>query len=553
MHPWTNVSLAVASALFALTTTAATPTNQGPHLGETIDVSIVNVDAIVTDKQGNRVRGLTRDDFVILESGKPQAITNFADYAGGQAISPDQDRPERLSSITQPRSIIVFVEHFRAPDFRREPFFTGLREFLHRIVRPGDSVKVVSYYEGIETRQDFTDKLPLVDTALAAIDDDSRPGIDPVELQEKMLKETFTASSGRGRSWGDGQGLLRSPFADVPTMQQMSAPAQVNLPFMRMQHKIAAITSLMNSMAGADAKKVFVMAVRNFAPSNPLRDLDTVRGGGFMPSYGWSSRFRSDAMIDYVSKTANANAITVYSLMPLGLATDGFGPDDAFVDYVMLNAQLPYLDEVAKNTGGKLVWGADIKKDLPPLADDLDSYYSLGYRATTSRVDRARSIAVKTKNPAYVVRSRREYVEKSDATRMRDRVIANLFDQPAASSMNVTVETARPRASGSDASRYSIPVTVHIPVVGLMTDGGRGQFSVYVGWSGADGAIGEVIKKTQKFTLKADMPETFEYTFDLLIDRDTSRVSVGVFDEVSKDYGLKRIDLDDVRKIAEAR
>src|SRR6266480_2920123 len=52
-----------------------------PGLGETIEVSIVNVDLFVTDKAGNRVHGLTKDDFEIFENGVRQPISNFAEYA----------------------------------------------------------------------------------------------------------------------------------------------------------------------------------------------------------------------------------------------------------------------------------------------------------------------------------------------------------------------------------------------------------------------------------------------------------------------------------------
>ena len=43
---------------------------QVPVAGETIDVTIVNVEVFVTDKRGRRVHGLTRDDFEIHENGK---------------------------------------------------------------------------------------------------------------------------------------------------------------------------------------------------------------------------------------------------------------------------------------------------------------------------------------------------------------------------------------------------------------------------------------------------------------------------------------------------
>src|SRR6185369_10014828 len=123
----------------------------------------------------------------------------------------------------------------------------------------------------------------------------------------------------------------------------------------------------------------------------------------------------------------------------------------------------------------------------------------------------------------------------------RDRVIANLFGQGGASAMNITVEVGKQRYV--EKGHYTIPVTVNIPVTSLMTDGGRGEFSVFVGWSGISGEIGQVTKQSQKFKLTSNMPETFTYTFDVTADANTNRLSIGVLDELSKDYGLRRVDL----------
>ena len=74
-------------ALFLLVAAAAvlqSPTLQGqdprPTPGVTfqVEVNYVDVDAVVTDDQGNFVTGLTRDDFEVFENGKPQKIDTFS-------------------------------------------------------------------------------------------------------------------------------------------------------------------------------------------------------------------------------------------------------------------------------------------------------------------------------------------------------------------------------------------------------------------------------------------------------------------------------------------
>ncbi|HEY4640750.1 MAG TPA: VWA domain-containing protein [Thermoanaerobaculia bacterium] len=547
----------------------------GPKLGETIDVSVVNIDAIVTDHQGNRVRGLTKDDFKIFENGKSQPISNFSEIndgdgvrqalslsgSSGQAPGQAPGQAGELVLHHQPRTIIVFIEHFRAPDFRRDSFFNGMREFLHRTVRPGDAVKIVTFAKRAETRLAFTDKLDAIDRTLDEIRSESGPGVDDTTFEDYILGETFTShlnASSRGRSiagftGAGGMGIAPNNPRDFSSTDfgttastRPATNSQQNFRVIRMRDKVAAITSLMNSIAGTDSKKVFVLAVRRFSPTG--RDLFEV--DNFTPNYGWSNRFRSDTLIDYVAKSANANGITVYPLHPEGLGSDGFGIESLH-DYNLMYSQLPYLDELARQTGGKLAWGKDIETDLPKMAEDLDAYYSIGYRATNHNVDRARSIVVKAKNPDYTIRSRREYVEKSDQTRMRERVLAALLDQAPASSMNINVKVGQNRFVAN--SGYHIPITIYIPSAALMTDGGRGEFSVFVAWSGKGGQLGQVTKQSQKFKLTPNMPETFTYTFEMLTDGMTDQLSVGVFDELSKDYGLRRIDLSSTAKIAGIR
>lgn len=45
---------------------------------ESVDVDVVQITAVVTDRDGRFAKGLKKEDFVIYEDGKPQPITHFA-------------------------------------------------------------------------------------------------------------------------------------------------------------------------------------------------------------------------------------------------------------------------------------------------------------------------------------------------------------------------------------------------------------------------------------------------------------------------------------------
>ena len=66
-----------------------------PAYGEAVDVEVVNVDVYVTDPAGNPVTGLTRDDFVLLESKKRLAIDYFyaSDESRDRQVAGSDGRP----------------------------------------------------------------------------------------------------------------------------------------------------------------------------------------------------------------------------------------------------------------------------------------------------------------------------------------------------------------------------------------------------------------------------------------------------------------------------
>ena len=49
-----------------------------PQVAIAVESNVVNIDAVVTDHEGNIVTGLKKENFRILDEGQPQQVTNFA-------------------------------------------------------------------------------------------------------------------------------------------------------------------------------------------------------------------------------------------------------------------------------------------------------------------------------------------------------------------------------------------------------------------------------------------------------------------------------------------
>lgn len=522
----------------------------------TIDVSIVNVDVVVADKEGNRVHGLTADDFEIYENGKRQAITNFAEYA--DEAPPALDASAGIESpaaaerpAAQKRTILLFAEGFVVQPYDAKPLFAKLRETLKQVVRPGDSVAVVSWLNALVIRQDFTDDLRAIERALAALEQASTGDPDNSALraiQERAVEAIFESP------------LAAQTFREMTErMDHAVDPLDKALrQRFRIRQKALALNALMQRMSTFEGKKVVIMAMRRFGEYAGAEYF-----GGSVPNQ-YRPMLETQSIRDLVTTTANANGITIYPIHPEGLAKNhrnsAEGP--AFVDRgsdqelvalaadnnTLLN-ETKALDDVAQQTGGSMQWSSkEIAAMLPRIAEDLLSYYSLAYRA--SNASRRAKLEVKTKNRDYVVRARREVVEKTDDEKMRDRVVARLYQPVTGATIPITASLGA--FQKKSAGRWLVPLHVRIPIGSLtMLEDARaasGAFSVYVAPGAVYGLASDVQQRKQQFSIEraklARAKESFfTYDFTVEVDAVADRVAVAVFDETAKEYGLVLVKL----------
>jgi hypothetical protein len=113
---------------------------------------------------------------------------------------------------------------------------------------------------------------------------------------------------------------------------------------------------------------------------------------------------------------ANRANVSFYPVDPRGLAAfdTPMGPEPPLpiaADYAQLRTRAESLHTLAINTDGiALIGNNDLRKQLRRVADDLTSYYLMGYYSTNSKPDgKFRSIKVRSKRPGIEVRARRGY------------------------------------------------------------------------------------------------------------------------------------------------
>jgi len=129
-----------------------------------VEVNYVEIDARVTDAQGNFVRDLTQSDFQILEDGKPQTITAFTrvdlpverhDPPLFKTAPIEPDVQSNLDEFTGRVWVLVL------DDLQTKPTRTALvrataRQFIQRYVSANDLAAVVTTGGFSNATQDFT-------------------------------------------------------------------------------------------------------------------------------------------------------------------------------------------------------------------------------------------------------------------------------------------------------------------------------------------------------------------------------------------------------------
>jgi VWFA-related protein len=146
-----------------------------------VESSFVQVDAIVTDKNGNRVRGLKAENFQVLEDNKPQKIT-AADYCDvhehgtddvANPVSISLDYPndeETLRQIGAGHRLIVFFfdrSTMRPEDISRS--VNAARAFVKDQMTPADLITIAVYGTQLEVKADLTNNRETIDQTLESL------------------------------------------------------------------------------------------------------------------------------------------------------------------------------------------------------------------------------------------------------------------------------------------------------------------------------------------------------------------------------------------------
>lgn len=376
------------------------PTPGVPPVTFRVDVEYVEVDAIVTDRGGQFVRDLGRDDFQVFEDGKPQKVELFSivdiPVERVDRVLPDRPPVEpdvRINDRFEGRMFVIVLDDLHTHPLRSPLVRRAARQFVERHLGANDLAAVVYTGAGSESGQEFTSSKRLL---LASID-----RFMGRKVRSRALNRMDEYQ--RLRQQPRDTALTRSDVTD-PDDQIRAFQARSAMDTLR------SVASYMEGVRGRRKAVLFISEGIDYEMYNVFeaREASTVL----------------DSVRDAIGAATRGN-VAYYSIDPRGLTSmgdddiemSGFAEDpslgvgpQAFQEELRLAQDS--LRMLAEQTGGLAsVNSNDFATAFDRVVRDNSSYYVLGYYPTNARRDgRYRKIEVRVSRPGLEVRSRKGYV-----------------------------------------------------------------------------------------------------------------------------------------------
>lgn len=385
--------------------------------GETVDVRVINVEVVVTDRDGNPVLDLEPEDFRLFVDGEEVPIDYFTEIRGGVAIAPEakeaepEGAPASLPSVSPgepvPTSYLLFIDDYFAIQRDRNQVLEALSEQLP-LLGEEDRMAVVAFDgEKIEMLSSWNESATRLREVLQ--DAKLRPAYGLQRVAELRFFENTRTDDGFPRA---EQGFDLS-FEEQQYARQLSR---------QVERSVMAATATLRGFARPPGRKVMLLLSGGW-PLSPARfTVDTVAAARPIVDPTVPD---GDELFNPLVRTANLLGYTIYPVDVPGLSTSpaatsaeaGPSRNRDTVGQAVLPAtagarfnreleQEASLRFVAEETGGKALINAQRTAAFEEVAQDTRTYYWLGFESERRSDNDKRDIRVEVDRPRVKVRAR---------------------------------------------------------------------------------------------------------------------------------------------------
>ena len=376
-----------------------TPTSQPPTFKVRVDY--VEVDIVVTDKQGNLVCDLKKEDFQVFEDGKSQTVTAFTtvdipvERADRPLFAPSPIEPD-VKTNEKPfdgRVYVMVIDDLHTRFGRSQRVKLAAKQFIERRLGANDLMAVVHTAGASGGSQEFTNNRKLL---LAAVDKTQGRKLDSATVNKT---DVFNRTRDM-RQGGD-------PLND-PDDAERALNARNTLDTLR------SVADWFGSVRGRRKAILFVSEGIDY----DITDIIPRNGSNHQ-----AASMILESTRDTIASATRAN-VSIYGIDPRGLTDLGDEsievssfPDDTSLGVGLgslhneIRLSQDSLRTLSEETGGFAVVNRnDFTTAFQRIVEDNSSYYVLAYYPPDAKPGRVHKIDVRVTRPGLTVRARRGYV-----------------------------------------------------------------------------------------------------------------------------------------------
>jgi VWFA-related protein len=490
---------AVFILLLSFLVSAAPAQEPSSPFGETIDVRVVNVEVVVTDRDGNRVTGLGPKDLRLKVDGKEVPIEYFTEVREGKAVAAAGESGAPAGGVEpgEPVGInyLVFVDDLFAVGEHRDEVLQKLKADLARL-GPADRMAVVAYDGGrLAVLSGWTSSASNLQQAFdRALSRPSRGVIQQAELKSTLGQVRFEKQIQRIIDQQGGQGSDPLLDEDLDKPDDPAAPdrstktdlsqhehAYGQTLLRRLEGAVSAAVSAMRGFGNPPGRKVMMLMAGGW----PFSIQSYIRAEGKMPL---SREFpEGEQILRPLTSTANLLGYTVYPVDVPGVASNAADAEARGVSQTSNAISGGKLREqeiegalrfIAEETGGRPLLNTNRSVALAEVSRDTRSYYWLGFTPTWKRNDQSHRVEIEAVRPGLEVRSRGNFLDLSRRAEISMKVESALLlgGLPGAAPLPLRLGVPKRTKKG----QLEIPLTLGVPADLLTMIPQDGQYTTQV-------------------------------------------------------------------------
>jgi VWFA-related protein len=562
--------LCTAAILAAFTLTlspapSARAADEPQLFGESIDVRVVNVEAVVTDRSGKRVTGLKPGDFRLRVDGKEVPIEYFTEVHDGTALPPPAESAAAtpgapaaagtaaVQGVTEGpvgTYYLVFVDDFFSVAAQRNAVLTAMKKDLARL-GPNDRMAIVAYDGG---------RLALL-SGWSGSQSDLARALDAAMARKSRGFDRLAEGTG----YANDQSFSSQSVGDSTplTPPSESAPALLyeRLLVRQVQGDVQAAVSAMRAFAAPHGRKVMLLLSGGW----PFSIQSYVEGDNGLPR---KQVPEGAEIFGPLAKAANLLGYTLYPVDLPGLQTSGLadinGPNPAFPTAPALSrgnsptadigtgaAATPSLitgslrqQEVqgsltylAGETGGKALLNSNRTLALSGTQEDTRSFYQLGFSPSWQRNDKNHEIKVEARQTGLKVRSRTGFLDLSRKAEVSMEVESALLFGTPPGGLQMPIKVGTPTRSRRGDTELPITLGLPVSIMTVVPVDGKYVAQLELRFAASDDLGNDSAVPVVPVTLKSDHPPSpghfVRYDTKLTLRGKANHLVAAIYDPLS--------------------